>query len=175
MNQMKYLWSCILLSISILFLGGCSNTASSCILEDLTVNYRENPIGIDENPVFSWKLKDTTQGQKQTAYQIVVADSRKALDKEEYIWNSGKVESEISVAIPYTGEVLDYESRYYRQVTVWDKDSRKVEAQQEVYFETGITDEDWAGAEWICLQEQAKSTEYEERYTMEYDVRMDSA
>lgn len=175
MNQMKYLWSCILLSISIVFLGGCSNTASSCILEDLTVNYRENPIGIDENPVFSWKLKDTTQGQKQTAYQIVVADSRKALDKEEYIWNSGKVESEISVAIPYTGEVLDSESRYYWKVTVWDKDSRKVEAQQEAYFETGITDEDWAGAEWICLQEQAKSTEYEERYTMEYDVRMDSA
>ncbi|MEE1256288.1 MAG: hypothetical protein UHN47_07225 [Lachnospiraceae bacterium] len=72
MNQMKYLWSCILLSISIVFLGVCSNTASSCILEDLTVNYRENPIGIDENPVFSWKLKDTTQGQKQTAYQICI-------------------------------------------------------------------------------------------------------
>lgn len=85
MNQMKYLWSCILLGISIIFLGGCSNTASSCVVEDLTVNYRENPIGIDENPVFSWKLKDTTQGQKQTAYQIVVAGSQEKLDKEEYL------------------------------------------------------------------------------------------
>lgn len=175
MNQMKYLWSCILLGISIIFLGGCSNTASSCVVEDLTVNYRENPIGIDENPVFSWKLKDTTQGQKQTAYQIVVAGSQEKLDKEEYLWDSGKVESGISVAIPYAGDVLAAETRYYWQVNVWDKDNKKIEAQQEAYFETAIADEDWDGAEWICLQKTEESSEYEERYTMEYDVRMDSA
>lgn len=35
-----------MLFISILFLGGCSNTASTCSIEDLTVNYRTNPLSI---------------------------------------------------------------------------------------------------------------------------------
>lgn len=119
MKQKKLLWNCFLLCISILFLGGCSNTASSCSVEDLTVNYRTNPLSIDENPVFSWKLMDTTQGQKQTAYTIVLSDTKDNLDKKNYIWDSGKVESDISVAIPYTGEALAPETRYYWKVIVW--------------------------------------------------------
>lgn len=174
MNQMKYLWYCILLGISILFLGGCSDTASFCIVEDLVVNYRTNPMGMDDSPVFSWKLKDAKQGQKQTAYQIVVASSLEKLNQKEYIWDSGKVESQISVAIPYAGEKLDSETRYYWQVTIWDKDGDEAVSQQEAFFEMGITDQDWSEAEWICIQKQMERKK-EECYAIEYDMRMDSA
>lgn len=167
--------SFFMLVISILFLGGCSNTASTCSIEDLTVNYRTNPLSIDEKPVFSWKLEDTTQGQQQTAYHIVVSDTPKNLDKERYIWDSGKVESSASVAIPYTGMGLEPETRYYWKVMVWDKDGKKIESQQEAFFETGITNQDWSGAEWICLPNQEEINMPEDSYTIEYDVRMDSA
>ncbi len=175
MKQKKLLWNCFLLCISILFLGGCSNTASSCSVEDLTVNYRTNPLSIDENPVFSWKLMDTTQGQKQTAYTIVLSDTKDNLDKKNYIWDSGEVESDISVAIPYTGEALAPETRYYWKVIVWDKNGKKTESQQEAFFETGITDDDWADAKWICLQEQEEIMNPEDSYAIVYDFRMDSA
>lgn len=175
MNQKKYLWSCFLLCISILFLGGCSNTASSCSIGDLTVNYRTNPVSIDENPVFSWKLVDDTQEQKQTAYAIMLSDTRENLEKEKYIWDSGKIESDASVAIPYTGETLAPETRYYWKVIIWDKDGQKIESQKEAFFETGVTDDNWAGAEWICLREQKEKVLPEDSYTIEYDFRMDSA
>ena len=175
MNKRVSHLSCCFLIMNLLFLGGCSNTASSCLVEDLTVNYRTNPFSIDENPVFSWKLIDTTQGQQQTAYQIVVSTSQISLDMEEYIWSSGKVESATSVAIPYTGESLAPETRYYWKVMVWDKDGQKIESKQEAYFETGIIDDDWSDAEWICLKEQEEAAILEEGYTIEYDVRMDSA
>lgn len=174
MNQNSYLLKYFMIFISVLFLGGCSNTASTCTIEDLTVNYRTNPLSVDENPVFSWKLNDTTQGQQQTAYNIVIADTQKNLDNERYIWNSGKVESTISVAIPYTGMTLAPETRYYWKVMVWDKDGNKIESQQEAFFETGITDDNWSGAEWICLQQQQNEAMPEENYTIEYDLRMDS-
>lgn len=175
MKQKKYLWNCFLLCIGMLFLGGCSNTASSCLVEDLKVNNRTNPLSVDENPVFSWKLVDATQGQQQTAYNIVVADTLENLDKENYIWNSGKVESDSSVAIPYTGEELESETRYYWQVMIWDKDGKKIESRQEAYFETGITEDGWDGAEWICLQEEEETAIEETCYTLEYDIRMDQA
>lgn len=175
-KQVLHLRYYFLIVINILFLGGCSHTASSCCLvEDLTVNHRTNPVSVDENPVFGWKLVDSVQGQQQTAYHIVVSDTKENLDKEKYIWDSGKVESDASTAIPYTGEALEPETRYYWQVTIWDKDGNKAESGQEAYFETGITDDDWEGAEWICLSKEEKPELKEEDYTIQYDVSMEQA
>lgn len=163
-----------MLATVILTLGGCAKgEQSSCSVEDLTVNYRTNPMSIDEEPAFSWKIKDAENGQRQTAYQIVVAETIEDLEKKQYIWDSGKVESDQSVAIPYEGEELDSESRYYWQVSIWDKDEKKVVSGQEAFFETGITDGNWSGAKWICLPKEEETVQGED-YEITYDFRMES-
>ena len=42
------------------------------MIRDLTIEYRKNPIGIDEKPRFSWKLESEKQDVVQTSYQIQV-------------------------------------------------------------------------------------------------------
>ena len=36
------------------------------MIRDLTIEYRKNPIGIDEKPRFSWKLESEKQDVVQT-------------------------------------------------------------------------------------------------------------
>ena len=45
--------------------------------DNLFIEYRKNPEGIERiSPRFTWQVNDTTRGAKQTAYQILVADSK---------------------------------------------------------------------------------------------------
>lgn len=75
-------------------------------ISDLKVEYRNNPIGIDiQKPRFSWEMLSNLRGQKQTAYQILVATSPNKLTPESAdIWNSGKVNSGESNAVVYGGK-----------------------------------------------------------------------
>ena len=41
------------------------------MIRDLTIEYRKNPIGIDEKPRFSWKLESEKQDVVQTNYQVL--------------------------------------------------------------------------------------------------------
>lgn len=68
--------------------GGCgigsdADSAASGGLTCLTVNYRENPIGIEDVPVFGWRMQEGTG--RQTAYRILVAESPEQLDQQEYV------------------------------------------------------------------------------------------
>ena len=74
---------------------------------DMTVgDFFVNPIGYDlKDLAFSWKLPLERNGVRQTAYQIVVADSEEALERNP-VWNSKKVENSRSVKILYNVIVL---------------------------------------------------------------------
>lgn len=86
----------------------------------LSVNDLLNPLGIDDSkPAFSWKLSSDVIGEKQTAYQIVVA-SDKSLST--VVWDSGKIESDDTTDIIYAGEALKDCTEYFWRVTVWNKD-----------------------------------------------------
>jgi alpha-L-rhamnosidase len=95
----------------------------------LQVEYQTEPLGIStKTPRFSWKLSDPnfTQGQKQTAYQIFVASNKTLLSEDNAdVWNSGKVESDQSVLVPY-GRTNNLKSscEYYWKVQVFDKDGK---------------------------------------------------
>ena len=80
---------------------------------DLTVEYRQNPLGIDEvQPRFSWKLRGDLPNTCQQSYRIVVSG-------EHMHWDSGKVESDRSVLVEYIGPALAPRTRYHWEVTVW--------------------------------------------------------
>ena len=101
---------------------------SSCLktkLSDLQVEYTETPMGMDvQKPRFSWQMLSKERGQRQTAYQIVVTD-----EAQQEVWNTGKVESDISLNIPYQGKDLQPTTRYQWKLTVWNRDKAELTAQ----------------------------------------------
>ncbi len=109
-----------------------------------------NPIGIDvENPRFTWNLKDQEPHIKQVAYEILVCeDTRSSWKNDRIVWQSGKIESENTLAV-YTGKKLNPRTRYYWTVSVWDNQGNKTTAQDPVFFETGIMNLNSWQAKWI--------------------------
>ena len=123
---------------------------------DLRCEYLENPQGIDATqPRLSWILESkarSARGQRQTAYQVVVASSRKQLDANAGdLWDGGKVESDRSVHVRYAGKPLASHQECFWKVRVWD-DAGKVSAWSEPALWTmGLLQQsDWNG-KWIGL------------------------
>lgn len=117
---------------------------------DLRCEYRNNPLGIDENtPRFSWKLKAAmARGAVQSARRIVVADN--ALF-EPVCWDSGAAPSEASVHVEYGGEKLKPRTRYWWKVQAWDAGGYSDGWSEAAWFETGLMGEGWH-ARWISAE-----------------------
>lgn len=125
-------------------------TRSTSITE-LRVEYLHNPVGIDiKKPRFSWRIESTRPGIMQSHYRIIVTSDK---DNPAIIWDSGKVESGLSVHIPYNGPQLQPFTRYHWTVTVWDNHGNQITTanRTDSYFETGLLNTGWSGAQWIKL------------------------
>ena len=137
----------------ILICAGCGSTGSSeapaTAVTHLTTNYAENPLCIEGTPYFSWQMESSKQGAAQSAYQLFVAESSDALAAGEYLWDSGKIASDISVSIPYEGAPLSSNTEYVWTVQVWDQDEKMLEKPAPVSFGTALEESDWQGAKWI--------------------------
>jgi alpha-L-rhamnosidase len=117
----------------------------------LTCEYRTNPLGIDVvQPRLSWLLESDERGQRQTAYQILVASSPEQLgDDQGDLWDSGKVESDRSIQVVYAGSGLRSGARCWWKVRVWDKDGQPSAYSAPAWWEIGLlAREDWS-AQWI--------------------------
>lgn len=112
---------------------------------NLKTEYRSNPLGIDvTSPRFSWQLQSDRQGAKQTAYQIKAGSSAGQTD----FWDSGKVESDQSIHVIYTGKALASRQRVYWSVKVWDETGSSAESET-AWFELGLlARNEWKG-DWI--------------------------
>jgi len=141
-------------SISILillFLISCKTDHSkinskNSRIENLKCEYASSPINIETSkPRFSWIISSKINGQKQTAYQILVS---KREDMSNPIWNSKKVKSSLANQIIYNGEKLESNSKYFWKATIWDKDGTRSESAT-TNFGTALLDQkDW-DAKWI--------------------------
>jgi hypothetical protein len=65
-------------------------------VEHLRCEYRENPLGIESaQPRLSWWLRSDVRGQRQAAYQVLVASSPDVLARGEGdLWDSWRKASE---------------------------------------------------------------------------------
>ena len=119
-------------------------------ISHLTCEYRTNPLGIDVlQPRLSWQLQSSERGARQIAYQILVASSEADLESGlNLAWDSGKIESDQSIHVPYSGPTLASGQRVHWKVRVWDEAGREVESPA-AWWEMGLLDRvDWR-AEWI--------------------------
>ena len=121
-------------------------------IHSLRIEYRENPIGIDEPaPRFSWKLKSSEQNTVQSCCRIVVTG------EHGVAWDSGFCADSRSSGVVYAGEPLLPFTRYEVSVTVRDQLER--EACTQGFFETGVMQESVSGwnAKWIGYPPEQES------------------
>lgn len=119
---------------------------------DLECEYLSNPLGIDVlQPRLSWKMGATAsiRGQKQTAYQILVASSQALLDADQGdLWDSGRVDSGESVNIVYDGKPLSAGQKCFWKVRFSNEHHNWSSWSTSACWRMGLFAEDWA-AKWI--------------------------
>ncbi|HPS54002.1 MAG TPA: family 78 glycoside hydrolase catalytic domain [Sedimentisphaerales bacterium] len=124
---------------------------SDVLITDLRCEYLTNPLGIDTTqPRFSFKLQSDTAGQKQTAYQILVASSQQLLDSNKAdLFDTSKVKSDNTVNIQYEGKKLSSGQKCFWKVRSWDKDNKPTQFSETACWSMGLLNEnDWKG-QWI--------------------------
>ncbi|MBV9123327.1 MAG: alpha-L-rhamnosidase N-terminal domain-containing protein, partial [Planctomycetes bacterium] len=145
----------------------------------LRCEYLVNPLGIDvPEPRLSWIVESGERGQKQTAYQVLVAGNEDGLKKDQGdLWDSGKVSSDDTTAIVYAGRKLASRQRCYWKVKVWDREGRPSAWSEPSLWSMGLlapaewtgqwigydkhrhvdrTDAPFEGAKWIWFPDQGK-------------------
>lgn len=128
------------------------------------------PLGIDKKqPKLSWITEDTENGFRQSAYQIIVASDRRAIERHAGdMWDSGKVNANRQTAILYEGAQLAPKTRYWWKVRLWDQKGNESPWSEETYFETGMFKAgDWQ-AKWLNAEfPNSPTAVYYERKTFE--------
>lgn len=119
-------------------------------VEDLRWNGEAQPLGfIQFEPRLSWVVASDRRGDKQTAYQVLVASSREQLAPGKAdLWDSEKVASGASMNVRYAGPTPQARQRAYWTVRVWDAQDRPTPFARPASWEMGLYDEEWEG-QWI--------------------------
>ncbi|TCO55684.1 alpha-L-rhamnosidase [Actinocrispum wychmicini] len=153
-----------------------ASAATGLTVGDLQVDYRTNPLGIDDpHPSLSWRLRSDVRGDSQTAYQALVASRPDLLDHPD-IWDSGKVADRTSVAVPYGGPNLRSGTRYYWTVRAWDASGRPSTLAAPAWWETGLLGAaDWAGAQWITPDMGTKYTWQDSTLDVDFTIKAAAA
>ena len=139
------------LGLLMLACKGTGEIDGSVTIEKATINYFENPIGIDDTePRLSWILSSEARNKRQSAYQIKVATTEEALDGEvDLMWDTGKLLSDQNSQVRYAGKDLASGQRYYYRIKIWDEKDVVSNWSDTGFWTMGLLNQqDWK-AKWI--------------------------
>ena len=122
----------VICSLAFLSLLGCKGKNELTVPVNLRTEYLREPIGLDtKSPRFTWEYKGNEDNFLASRSEIRIGTSPDNLQ-------------------PYTdGMKLAPHTRYYWNVTVWDKDGNVCETSETATFETAkFEPSDWSG-QWI--------------------------
>jgi alpha-L-rhamnosidase len=149
--------------IAVIFvLGSIFPLLGSVTPANLLCEYRSNPLGIDvTRPRLFWQVQSAERDQGQIAYQILVASSEKLLKKDEGdLWDSGKVASDETINIIYSGKPLKSGAQSFWKVKVWDKNGNASDWSAPAKWSIGLLGQsDWHG-KWIGWEHGEKTNDF---------------
>ncbi len=121
-------------------------------LQNLRCEMLTNPEGIDTpSPRLSWEISGSLRNIEQIAYQVLVASSpEKLASNEGDLWNSGKIASNQSIQVDYTGTPLSSRTKCFWKVKIWTKDGESSWSQPASWSIGLLKPTDWK-AKWIGL------------------------
>lgn len=137
-------------------LNGCVQSSKQAVY-DLRCENLQNPLSIDNTtPRLSWKLKAGQNGEKQTAFQVLVATKPSLLEAGKAdLWDSGKNLSDASVMVTYAGKDLSGKPFVYWKVRVWDTAGKATAWSETACFGTGLTENEISAATYIGFPKEA--------------------
>lgn len=138
--------------------GGAS---AAMVPVNLRCEYLENPMGIDvAKPRLSWQLQSASRGQKQSAYQILVAtDMAKLQADAPDLWDSKQITSSQSIQVEYAGKPLVSGMPVFWKVRVWDQNNNVSPYSAPARWEMGLLEpSQWTGV-WISDPEPLPENE----------------
>jgi len=138
-----------ILTIGLLLLFTNTVFSQKLSVYDLSCEHKTNPLCVDATqPRLSWKIKSAERNMLQSSYSIRVVEGINPSSKN-IVWESGKINTDESVLIPYSGKLLQSGKRYYWQVKVWDNHNNESPWSDAAYWEMGLLKpEEWK-ANWI--------------------------
>jgi alpha-L-rhamnosidase len=137
-----------------LFLTNCQarlSQAQTFRPVNLRTELKVNPLGLDTPaPRLSWNIEASGRNFRQSAYQILVSSSLAELAADRgTLWDSGKVQSDETVLIPYSGAPLTSGQRCFWKVRLWDENGRASDWSQPAFWEMALLHPDDWKARWI--------------------------
>lgn len=119
---------------------------------NLTCEHFDRPLAIDSTtPHFSWQINSTKAGDKARSYRIQVASDSLLLAKGVAdLWDSGVVESDETVLIPYAGKPLKSLDRCWWRVVAGVESTKRSITSPISSFGIGIIDEQTIASEFIA-------------------------
>ena len=147
-----------------LWAAGTLAAAAGLAPKQLRCEYLVNPLGIDEpRPRLGWAVESDERGQKQTAYQVLVASDEATLDKDRGdLWDSGKIAGAETSSIVYHGKSLSSRQRCCWKVRVWDKDGKASAWSEPARWSMGLLKPgDWQ-AQFISFKDKSPVHKFKE-------------
>ena len=129
--------------------GITSGQATAVTANTLRCESLENPLGLDaEKPRLTWLASSNRRGDKQTAYQVLVASAMDLLDKNQGdVLDTGKVVSSDNSVI--FDKPLTSRQTCFWKVRVWDVDEKPSDWSKTGTWEMGLLKPDDWKAKWI--------------------------
>ena len=94
-------------------------------------------------------MESKSRGEKQTAFQILVASSPKLLQQDKGdLWDTGKLAGDETIGTVYAGTPLVSQEYCYWKVCVWDRDGHAIWSHPAKWSMGLLKPEDWQ-AGWI--------------------------
>lgn len=133
-------------------------------VDGLTVERRDNPLGLDEQrPRFAWRVSGSAPQQSYHIQLAEQATSNASADWSAPLWDSGQRPSAESTYVGYDGPALGARRRYAWRVRVSDAAGATSAWSEPAEFEMGLlAPEDWS-AQWIAHVVPDLVSEPEER------------
>ena len=138
-----------------LVVTNAASSLSTVTAGNLRCEHLVNPLGLDvTTPRLSWMMTAAGRGDRQTAYQILVASSLANLAQDTGdLWNSGVIVSDQSVLVNYGGQTLTSGEAAFWKVRVWDEYGNYSTWSPVASWSMGLLKlSDWT-AQWIGMNE----------------------
>lgn len=131
--------------LDVLTAQGAAAQAPANVPAGLLTALLDDPLGVDDpHPRLSWIVPAGGPEAMQTAYQVQVARSRSGLLGGKPVWDSGRVASADSTAVPLGGPPLAPRSVYWWRVRTWTAGKKPSGWAQPQRVVTGV------GPEWVA-------------------------
>ena len=133
------------------FAAGAFAADTAFRVTGLKCEFAADPLGIDvARPRLFWRVESDERGQRQTAWQVLVASSAESLAADRAdLWDSGRVESDATTFNRYAGASLASSQQVFWKVRAWDRGGKVSPWSEPATWTMGLLAAgDWKGA-WI--------------------------